>query len=43
VDAFGEAKLAQADKHSNAGMLRERFKYYCEKVGKGFTKTTSCA
>ena len=24
VDAVGEAKLAQADKHSNAGMLRDR-------------------
>lgn len=38
VDAVGEAKLAQADKHSNAGMLRERYKYYCEKVVKGFYK-----
>ncbi len=31
VDAWGESKLAQADKHTNAGMLRERFNYYCEK------------
>jgi len=38
VDAIGEAKLAQADKHSNAGMLRERYKYYCERVVKGFYK-----
>ena len=38
VDAVGEAKLAQADKHSNAGMLRERYKYYCERVVKGFYK-----
>ncbi len=43
VDAVGEAKLAQADKHSNAGMLRERYKYYCERVVKGSTKSTSCA
>ncbi|WP_176208170.1 YcjX family protein, partial [Salmonella enterica] len=28
VDAFGESKLAQADKQTNAGMLRERFNYY---------------
>ncbi len=41
VDAV-EAKLAQADKHSNAGMLRERYKY-CERVVKGSTKSTSCA
>lgn len=34
----GESKLAQADKHTNAGMLRERFNYYCEKVVKGFYK-----
>ncbi len=33
VDAWGESKLAQADKRTNAGMLRERFNYYCEKVG----------
>jgi len=38
VDAIGEAKLAQADKSTNAGMLRERFNYYCEKVVKGFYK-----
>ncbi|ECV9921761.1 YcjX family protein [Salmonella enterica subsp. enterica] len=38
VDAFGESKLAQADKQTNAGMLRERFNYYCEKVVKGFYK-----
>ena len=35
---LGESKLAQADKHTNAGMLRERFNYYCEKVVKGFYK-----
>ena len=38
VDVWGESKLAQADKHTNAGMLRERFNYYCEKVVKGFYK-----
>ncbi|EOX3749269.1 YcjX family protein, partial [Shigella boydii] len=38
VDTWGESKLAQADKHTNAGMLRERFNYYCEKVVKGFYK-----
>ena len=38
VDAHGESILAQADKHTNAGMLRERFSYYCEKVVKGFYK-----
>jgi predicted YcjX-like family ATPase len=32
------SEAGQADKHSNAGMLRERFKYYCEKVVKGFYK-----
>ncbi len=32
-------KLAQADKHTNAGMLRERFNYYCEKVVKGYYKS----
>lgn len=42
VDAHGESILAQADKHTNAGMLRERFNYYCEKVVKGFYKTISC-
>ena len=38
VDGVGEAKLAQADKHTNAEMLRERYNYYCEKVVKGFIK-----
>ncbi len=41
MDAFGESKLAQADKQTNAGMLRERFNYYCEKVVKGSTKSFS--
>ncbi|MFP1454592.1 YcjX family protein [Escherichia coli] len=44
VDTWGESKLAQADKHTNAGMLRERFNYYCEKVVKGFYRIIfSCA
>ena len=38
VDRIGESKLAQADKTTNAGMLRERYNYYCEKVVKGFYK-----
>lgn len=38
VDAAGEAKLARADKTTNAGMLRERFNYYCEHIVKGFYK-----
>lgn len=38
VDGTGESKLAQADKTTNIGMLRERFNYYCEKVVKGFYK-----
>ena len=36
VDAIGETRLAQADKTTNAGMLRERYNYYCERVVKGF-------
>ncbi len=32
------SKLAQAGKHSNAGMLRKRYKYYCRKGGEGFYK-----
>ncbi|KNC87904.1 YcjX family protein [Trabulsiella odontotermitis] len=36
VDVVGEAKLAQAGKQTNAGMLRERFNYYCNNVVKGF-------
>lgn len=38
ISAQDEATLAQADKSSNAGMLRERFNYYCTKVVKGFYK-----
>ena len=38
VDSIAESKLAQADKTTNAGMLRERYNYYCEKVVKGFYK-----
>lgn len=38
IDQTGEAKLAQADKNSNFGMLNARFNYYCDKVVKGFYK-----
>lgn len=38
VDTAGESKLAQADKHSNIGMLRARFNYYCQHVVKDFYK-----
>ncbi|KYI90920.1 hypothetical protein AIZ10_23425, partial [Salmonella enterica subsp. enterica serovar Typhimurium] len=38
VVAFGESILAQADNQTYAGMLRERFNYYCEKVVKVFYK-----
>ncbi|MDF7681006.1 YcjX family protein [Enterobacteriaceae bacterium ESL0689] len=31
-----QAILMQADKYSNAGMLRERFNYYCDNVVKAF-------
>lgn len=33
-----EGQLAQADKRSNIGMLRERYRYYCQQVVKGFYK-----
>ncbi|MDN6109499.1 MAG: YcjX family protein [Enterobacterales bacterium] len=38
VESMGESKLAQADKHSNIGMLRSRYNYYCNEVVKGFYK-----
>ncbi|VTR59535.1 Predicted ATPase [Serratia fonticola] len=38
VDAAGESRLAQADKHTNAGMLRARFNYYCQSIVKAFYK-----
>ncbi|MDW9423854.1 YcjX family protein, partial [Yersinia enterocolitica] len=38
VTDLGESRLAQADKHSNLGMLRTRFNYYCNSVVKGFYK-----
>jgi len=38
IDQTGEAKLAQADKNTNFGMLNARFNYYCDKVVKGFYK-----
>ncbi len=42
VDAFGESKSGAGDKQTNAGMLRERFNYHCEKSGQvGSTKIIS--
>lgn len=38
VDEVGEAKLAQAGKETNIGMLRARYHYYCQNVVKGFYK-----
>lgn len=38
INALGEARLAQAGKQTNIGMLRERFHYYCQHVVKGFYK-----
>ncbi|WP_411752570.1 YcjX family protein, partial [Serratia sp. (in: enterobacteria)] len=38
VYAAGESRLAQADKHTNAGMLRTRFNYYCQSIVKAFYK-----
>ena len=38
IGKAGEAKLAQADKSTNFGMLNARFNYYCDKVVKGFYK-----
>jgi len=38
TDKFSDSELAQADKHSNIGMLRTRFDYYCQHIVKGFYK-----
>ncbi|MDE9444066.1 YcjX family protein [Xenorhabdus bovienii] len=38
IDGIGEPQLAKADKHTNIGMLRERFAYYCDHIVKGFYK-----
>lgn len=38
IDKVGEANLARADKHSNIGMLKQRYNYYCEHIVKGFYK-----
>ncbi|MDE9463835.1 YcjX family GTP-binding protein [Xenorhabdus bovienii] len=38
IDGIGEPQLAKADKHTNIGMLRERFSYYCDHIVKGFYK-----
>ncbi len=36
VDKWGESKLAQAGRHTNFGMLKARYDYYCNHVVKGF-------
>ncbi|PHM23544.1 YcjX family protein [Xenorhabdus ehlersii] len=38
IDRIGEPQLARADKHTNIGMLRERFAYYCDHIVKVFYK-----
>ncbi|WP_426577475.1 YcjX family protein [Xenorhabdus stockiae] len=38
IDGIGEPQLLKADKHTNIGMLRERFNYYCDHIVKGFYK-----
>jgi len=35
---YTDTQLAQADKNSNLGMLRQRFDYYCAQIVKGFYK-----
>lgn len=36
LDEANESRLARADRHSNLGMLRQRYDYYCREVVKGF-------
>lgn len=36
IDSIGETALMQAGKHTNAGMLRARYAYYCDHIVKGF-------
>ncbi|MEN3259155.1 YcjX family protein [Sodalis endosymbiont of Spalangia cameroni] len=38
LDDGDEGRLARADKRTNIGMLRERYRYYCQQVIKGFYK-----
>ncbi|CDH04129.1 conserved hypothetical protein [Xenorhabdus bovienii str. oregonense] len=38
INGIGESQLTKADKHTNIGMLRERFAYYCDHIVKGFYK-----
>ncbi|CAQ84045.1 MULTISPECIES: YcjX family GTP-binding protein [Photorhabdus] len=38
IDYIVESQFAQADPHTNIGMLRKRFEYYCQSVVKGFYK-----
>lgn len=36
VERYGESALAQAGNHTNFGMLRARYRYYCDNVVKKF-------
>ncbi len=38
INNITESRFAQADRHTNIGMLRQRFEYYCQSVVKGFYK-----
>ncbi|OCA53554.1 YcjX family protein [Photorhabdus namnaonensis] len=38
INPITESQFAQADQHTNIGMLRQRFEYYCQSVVKGFYK-----
>lgn len=38
INSITESQFAQADQHTNIGMLRQRFEYYCQSVVKGFYK-----
>lgn len=38
IGHIAESPFTQADQHTNIGMLRKRFEYYCQSVVKGFYK-----
>ncbi|WP_036774864.1 YcjX family protein [Photorhabdus australis] len=38
IDYIVESQFAQAAPHTNIGMLRKRFEYYCQSIVKGFYK-----
>lgn len=38
VERYGESALAQAGNHTNFGMLRARYRYYCDNVVKKFNR-----